>query len=167
MATTVNHTNSSPLLRGPQMYVPFNAGGLITDTNQASANAEFPGAATDVLSLRTIVDLRAFNYAKLTVYIGTVVPDEDSYLGVKFSVDAGTTWTFLNGLTLLSGGPAIGSQLAIDTGSALTASTPVASPWVALTALAKAENAWLRLDSTRGDGVIDPLYGNIGVQFSA
>jgi hypothetical protein len=168
MTTTVNHTNSSPNLRGPQLWVPFNAAAaLITDTNEAAAATEYPGVDTDPLSWRTIVDLRAFNYAKLSVYIGSVAPDEDFYLGVQYSVDAGSTWAFLNGLTLLNAAPAIGSQLAADAGTALTVSTPVSSSWAALTSTAKSENAWLRLLGTRGDGVIDPVFGNIGVQFSA
>lgn len=168
MATTVNHTNSSPSPRGPQLWVPFNtAAALITDTNEAAAATEFPGVDTDILSFRTIVDTRAFNFAKLSVYIGTVAPDEDFYLGVQYSQDAGSTWAFLNGLTLLSAAPAIGSQLAADSGTALTVSTPVASSWATMTALSKGENTWLRLLGTRGDGVIDPVFGNIGVQLSA
>jgi hypothetical protein len=168
MATTVHHTTQTINPRGPQLYVPFNAAAaLITDTNASASALEFPQINTDPLSWRTIVDLTAFNFAKLNIYIGTVAPDEDWYLGVQYSVDGGSTWAFLNGLTLLSGGPAIGSQLAADSGTALTTQAPVASPWTAMTAASKAENAWLRLLSTRGDGVIDPVFGNVGVQFAA
>lgn len=157
--TTVNHTDSAPSARGPVAFINFLAGALTTDTNQAAAKTEFPGAATDPKFLRQIADLRPFRQARLSAYVGSVAGAAGAIIQVEYSLDGGTSWKFLNGLLTTSGGP----KVALD-GST---STAVVGAWAPLADLAKADGALLRLVSTTGDGAIDPVIGNITLQLSA
>lgn len=151
MATTVNHTDLTPAGDRIPVTVLTIVGG--TDTNQAAAKTEYPGATT---VNRVAVDLRAVRFARLSANVGSVAAVSGAYIQAEYSLDAGSTWLFLNGLLTTSGGPKVLTD---------TASVTVTSPWVAIAANAQKE-VLVRLVSTGGDGAADPVFGTVALQVS-
>lgn len=152
MATTVQHTNQQPSQRGPFLSVFLTAGATWTD--MPAALTEFNGAT----SARQRVDLRAFNFAKLSANVGATAGAAGSILQVQYSLDDGSTWAYLDGLLTTSGGP----QAPVAT----IAKTQT-GPWVAIAAAAQRENVLIRLVGLTGDGTIDPVLGAAAVTFAA
>lgn len=156
MTTTVNHTNQIPSSAGPRMAVFLTAGATWTD--MPAALTEFNGAT----SARQRVDLRAFNFARLSANVGATAGAASALLQVQYSLDDGSTWAYLDGLLTTSGGP----QAPVGSTNSGTAKTNQ-GPWVALASAAKQDGVLIRLVGLTGDGVVDPVLGAAVVTFSA
>lgn len=156
MATTVQHTNQIPNNAGPRMEVHLTAGATWTD--MPAALTEFNGATSG----RKRVDLRPFNFARLSANVGATAGAANAILQVQYSLDDGSTWAYIDGLTTTSGGP----QAPVGSTNSGTAKTN-AGPWVAIVAAAKVEGALIRLVGLTGDGTVDPVLGAASVTFAA
>lgn len=146
---TVNHTEVEPdPSRVPIVVLTVPS---VTDTNQAAAVTEFPGAVT---VNRAVADLRGAKFARISVNVQSVTAVSGAYLQAQYSLDGGSTFLFLNGLLTTSGGP----KALTDTAGT------VSSPWVAIVDAAKRASVVLRIVSTGGDGAVDPVFGQVQLQ---
>ncbi len=147
---TVNHTELEPDGgRIPVTILTIPAG---TDTNQALAVTEFPGAVT---TNRAVADLRGAKFARISANVGATAAVAGAYLQGQYSLDGGSTFLFLNGLLTTSGGP----KTLID-----ATSSTVTGPWVAIADAAKRASVVVRIVSTGGDGAVDPVLGQVQLQ---
>lgn len=127
------------------MVVTMQAqGSALAWTNQPAALTEFLG----VTRHRTKVDLTNMTQVRLTVAVMTA-GTAASVLRAQYSTD-GTNWSYLDGGT----GPEIAEN---PTGLKV-------SSFVNLTVGAKAD-VFLRIVGLSGDGVVDPAFGLITLQF--
>jgi hypothetical protein len=140
---------------GPSCYQMnwdvYSGEATLTWTNKPAAFTEFDGNADHrvMLDLTDMTEWRLFHRSADSA--GTA----DCVLGVQYSTDDGTTWQGLdNGV--------VGSM------STATNSCDVVgyyvTPWLSLDVTAQ-DDVFLRLVSTGGNGVADPDFGTIQVQF--
>jgi hypothetical protein len=130
----------------PFVVTIFAGNNNLTWTNMPAAVTELAG----VTRYRTIVDLTNVTQARITVVV-MVVGSVYSELAVQYSKDQ-VSWFYLDG----SNGPAVG--VGVFTGV-------VFSFWANITPDARADLVYLRIVGRNGDGVADPQFGLITVQF--
>jgi len=127
------------------MAMNFFAGTLLTWTNMPAAETELPTSPR----YRTKVDLTNYRQARMVVNVLTAGATTPAKLLVQYSTDE-TTWYYLDG----SSGPSVNiDATGVKVGS-----------WVNLTSGAKAD-VFLRIVGIDGDGVADPQFNEITVQF--
>ena len=110
--------------------------------------ANMPAALTELPGMRAQLDLTLASQARLTGNV-QVAGFAGSSIGLQYSTDGGTTWTYLNGGT----GPSI----------SLTSTGSVSSGWVNIAAAAKAD-VLIRVGGVGGNGVADPQLGLVILQ---
>jgi len=126
-------------------------GGATTWTNKPSALTELIGN----VNRRQTIDLTNATQFRIILDVQTAGVNSSSVIGVQYSTDGGTTW---NGLDNGTAGSNSTVTLADNpTGSKVSA-------WTNLAASAKAD-VLVRIAGSGGDGVADPVYNIIAVQF--
>ncbi len=139
---------SSGVAWGPNPFViTFLAqGATYTWTNQPAAVTEFGGLPE---RFRTRIDLSNVNQARLTVVRAGGTATATATIAVQYSTDL-TNWFYLDGTS----GPSVNIS---------TVGLQV-SPWVNIASGAKGD-VYLRIVGSGGNGVADPQFGLITVQF--
>lgn len=107
-------------------------------------------------STRGECDLRGVTTVRFNIYV-TAAGSTNSRVGMQYSLDQGSTWTWIDGT--------LGTT---DTGAAITAQTITlvgtgfkASANITLHAAAKTATTWVRLVGVAGDGTTDPGIRNV------
>lgn len=137
-----------------KVYFQLNVASA-ADTNAPVNKHEWVANTT---TRRQPADLRGFEQVRLVHQTSTTAGAAGSKVSAQFSLDGGSTWTFLDG----TADGAIGAatpQTPYDT----AIGTLATSAWATLAAAARAE-VLLRI-VTSGDGVADPIMFQLYLEF--
>lgn len=128
---------------------------LIFSTPIGGTNVWTNMPAADTPLASALLDLRGVTQARLYGAFGSVAAFSPglTHLHAQFSTNSGTAWNELAPV------PVIAGKLM------WTVSTNGQSGWFAVATGSAAEDAWIRIMGTGGNGTVDPTYLGIGMEF--
>ena len=148
---TWNATNLKLVAGRQHLVICIYRGVALIDTNQPAAVREI----FNTTEKEIYVDLREFTKCKVHVNV-TTIGAANAEVGVQYSVDDGTTWKGLDNDTTNG----ISDIFALS-----DATGQVKSAFMTIQALALVEECRLRVVTAAGDGVLDPAYTSIDLEF--
>lgn len=135
--------------------VVFRSPGTTADTwtNMPAAVTEFLGSTLH----RVILDLQAATEARVCARVSIGGASGTTGLRAQYSLDTGTTWSYLDGASSPAGSGS-GPEVLVGAGGTFAGS------WATIHANAKVGSALVRLVGIGGDGVSDPAFGNVHLE---